>query len=126
MRGSLIGENIRHHTAFGKFGNNVCAVADEADRNIFFFADGIFQNSQRFVKRGHKKIAVACLEPLLDALGIDINPQERRAGHRRRQWLRAAHPAHAAGDDQLAAQISAKMFVGGGVESFICALHNSL
>ena len=126
VRRSLIGENVGHHAAFGKLGNDVRAIADQPDRNVFFFADGIFQNAQRLVERGDEKIAVAGLEALLDALGIDVNPKKRRAGHGSRQRLRASHSAHAAGDDQLAAQISAKMFVARRIEGLVGALNDPL
>ena len=57
---------------------------------------------------GHA-VAIAAVDSLLDALRIDIDAEEARAGHGRGQWLRAAHAAHAAGDDQLALQAAAKM-----------------
>ena len=126
MRRSLIGKNVRHHAAFGQFRNNVRAIAHQPDRNIFLLADGIFQNPQRLVQRGYKKIAIASFKPLLDALGIDVNPQKRRARHGSRQRLRPTHAAHAAGDDQLPAKVAAKMFVARRIEGFISPLNNPL
>ena len=50
----------------------------------------------------------------------------RGAARRGYEWLRSAHAAHAAGDDQLSAQVSAKVLVASGVEGFVCALHDAL
>ena len=126
VRRSLIGKNVRHHAAFGQLRNNIRAIAHQPDRNIFLLADGIFQNAQRLVQSSNQKVAVPSLEPLLDALRININPQKRRARHGSRQRLRSAHPAHAARNDQLARKVSTKMLVARRVESLISALNNPL
>ena len=72
------------------------------------------------------KVAVAGFEPLLNALGIDVDAEKRRARHGCRERLRATHAAHSAGNDQFARQISAKMFVSGRVKCLKGALHDSL
>src|ERR1035441_6013526 len=126
MRRSLIGKNIRHNPALSEFGDDIGAIADESDGNIFFFAHRILQNAQRLVERRHQEIAIASLQALLDALGIDINAKERSASHGCRERLRSSHSAHSSGDDQFAAQIATKMFVARGVEGFVSALHDAL
>ena len=124
--GSLVGQNVGHDAAFGEFGNNVSAIADQSDRNVFFLANGILQDAQRFIERGDHEVAVAGLQPLLDALRIDVNAEECRAGHGCGERLRSAHAAHAAGDDELACEVAAEMFFPGGGESFKRSLHDSL
>ena len=126
VRRSLIGENVRDHAAIGEFRNDVGAIADQSDGDIFFFADGILQNAQRLIERGDHEIAVAGLQALLDALGIDVNSQKSRAGHGCGQRLSSAHSAHAAADDQLAGEIAAEMFFACGGKSFEGALHDAL
>ncbi len=103
---SLIGQNIGDDAARSEFRNDVGAIAHQADGDIFFLAHSIFQDAQGFVERGDHEVAVAGLEALLDAFGIDINPEKRGAGHGCGQRLRAAHAAHAAADDQLAGEIA--------------------
>ena len=96
VRGSLIGENVGNDAALGQLRNDVGAVADQPDRNVFFLAHGVLQDAQRFVERVDHEVAVAGLQALLDALGIDVDAEESRASHGRRQRLRSTHAAHAA------------------------------
>ena len=54
------------------------------------------------------------------------DPQEARAGHRRCQWLGAAHASHAAAHHQLACQLAAKMLFTGRGKRLECALDDAL
>ena len=110
VRRSLVGKNVRQHAALGQLRNHVGAVSHQPDGDGFFLAHGILHDAQRFIQRVDHEVAIAGLQALLDALGIDLDSQEARAGHRGRQRLSAAHAAHAAADDQLACQVAAKMF----------------
>ena len=110
MGGRLVGENVGYHAAIGELGNDIGAISYQSDRNIFFFANSIFQNAQCLVEGCDHEVAIACLKALLNAFGIDINSEECRAGHGCRERLGAAHASHAAANDQLAGEISAKMF----------------
>ncbi len=111
MRTGLVGEHIWHDATARQLGNYIGAIANQADRNSFTLAYGIFQNPQGFVEVGDHDIAIASFDAALDALRVDVDAQKCRAIHGGRQWLRAAHAAHAAGYDQLASQISAKCFL---------------
>ena len=126
MRGSLVGQNVGDDAALGQFRNHVRAISHQPDGNIFFLAHGIFQNAQRFVERRDHEVEIAGLQPLLDALGIDINSQKRRAGHGRGHGLRSAHSAHSAADNQLAGEIAAEMFLARRGERLERSLHNAL
>src|SRR6266567_3875648 len=44
-RRCLVSENVWYHSALGKFRNNVGAVPYEADRDVFFFTDGILEDT---------------------------------------------------------------------------------
>ena len=85
-----------------------------------------FENCERFVDAPCDVIAVAALQALLDALSIDVDAKKERAIHRRGERLGAAHSAHAAGDDELAFQVSAKVLAAGLGEGFVGSLHDAL
>ena len=122
----LVGQKIRNDAALGKFWDQIGAVADQSDGGCFAFADGIFENAQSFVEAGDHDVAVAALHAALDALRIDINAEKRRAVHRCGERLRPAHAAHAAGYDEFASQVAAKMFSSCCRKRFVSALQNSL
>ena len=73
MRGRLVSQNIGHDPALGEFRNNLSAVPYQPYRNIFFLADRVLYNPQRFIKRRHHEVAVASPQPFLDPLRIDID-----------------------------------------------------
>ena len=126
VRAGLIRQHIRHHAALRQFRNHVRAIAYQPDGSRFALAHRVFQNAQRFVERSHQHVAVTGLQPLLDALRINVNSQERRAIHRGRQRLRSTHAAHAAADHKLALQVAAKMFFCRRRKRLVRSLQNSL
>jgi hypothetical protein len=126
VRGCLVGQNVRNDAALSQFRNHVRAIPDEPDGNIFLFANRILQDAQRFIERGDHEIAVAGLEALLDALGIDVDAEKRRASHRCSKWLSSAHAAHAATHNQLAGQVAAEMLLSRGGKSLERSLHDAL
>src|ERR1035437_859109 len=69
---------------------------------------------------------MAGAQALLDALGIDLDAEVARARHGRGQRLRAAHAAHAAGDDQLAFEIATQMLLARRGERLERTLNDSL
>ena len=108
MRAGLVGEQVGDHAAARQFRNHVRAISDQADGSGFAFAHGIFQNAQRFIEIVDHHVAVAGLHAALDALGIHVDAEKRRAIQRRGQRLRATHAAHAAADDQFSGEIAAE------------------
>src|SRR5271166_1189430 len=126
VRGSLVGENVGHDAAVGQLGDDVTAVADEADGDVFLLADGVLQDAQRLVERVDHEVAVAGAQALLDALGVDLDAEVTGAGHGGGKGLRSAHAAHAAGDDEFAGEVSAEMFFPGSGEGFVGALNDAL
>src|SRR5690348_12431578 len=122
----LIREQIGHDAAAREFRNDVGAIADEADGGGFAFANGILQDAECFVEIVDHDVAIACFDAALDAFGIDFDAEERAAGERRGERLRAAHSPHAAGGDEFAGEIAAEMLSPRGGESFVRALQNAL
>jgi len=78
---------------------HIRAVAHQPHRNRRPAPPRFFDHAQRLVQAPGDAIAVAGFETLFDARGIHLDTQIARAVQRGREWLRAAHPAHAAGDD---------------------------
>ena len=126
MGRGLVSENVGNDSAIGQFGNDVGAIAHQPYRNIFFFTDGVLENSQRLIKRCDHEIAVAGLEAFLDALGINVNSQECGAGHGCSERLSSAHTTHSTAHNKLAGKIAAKMFFACGRERLEGALDYSL
>src|SRR5947209_6738923 len=100
MRGSLICEDVGQHSTLMQFWNHVGAIANQSDRDRFFFSNRVLQNAQRFVEGVDHEVAVAGLQPLFYSLCIDIDAKETRAGHSGCKWLRPSHTTHAATDDE--------------------------
>src|SRR5208337_1803473 len=117
---------VGHHTALSQLGNNVATIADQADGDVLLLTYRVLQDAQRLVERVDHEVAVAGAQALLDALRIDFDAEIAGAGHGRRQWLRAAHAAHTAGDDQLACKIAAEMLLARGGKSLVRPLDDSL
>ena len=62
-------------------------------------ANGVVERGRR-PRRGS-----GVVEPALDSARIDLDAQDRRAGHRRREGLGAAHPAEPGGENRPPAQV---------------------
>ena len=82
--------------------------------------------AQGFVDAPCDVVAIAALEPLLDAVSVDVDAKEKRAVHGRGERLSAAHSAHSAGDDELAVEAAAEMLASGLGEGLVGSLHDSL
>ena len=87
VRAGLVGQQIGDDAAAREFRNHVGAIADQADGRGFALADGILQDAQRLVEIVDHHVAVAGLHAPLDAFGIDVDAEKRRAV---RAWRPAA------------------------------------
>ena len=110
VRGGLVGKNVGHDAAAREFGNHVRAISNQAHGGRLALAHGIFQDAQSFVEIVDHHIAVAGLHAALDAFGIDVDAEECSAIQRGSEWLRSAHSAHTAADDEFAGEVAAEMF----------------
>ena len=99
VRAGLIGEQVGHDAAARELGNYVRAISSEPHGSGFALAHGIFQNAEGFVEVVDHHVAVARFHAALDAFGVHIDSQERRAVQGCGQRLRATHPPHATGHD---------------------------
>src|SRR3954464_6734460 len=59
----------------------------------------------------HEAVAVAFINPPVDARFRDVDAEKDRAVQSRGERLRAAHPAHPARDEELSREAAAKMTV---------------
>ena len=99
MGARLVREEIGNDAAPGELGNQVRAIADEADRRSFALAHGIFQNAQSFIQIVYHHIAVARFDAALDSFRINVDAEECGAIQRGGERLRTAHSAHSSADD---------------------------
>ena len=98
VRGRLVGEEIGNHPAPHQLGQRLGRVHDHSDGDCFAPIPRLAGPAQRRVQRRRLLVEVALREPAAQALGIHLEPEEHRAGHRGRQRLRAAHAAEAGAD----------------------------
>src|SRR5258708_6472460 len=126
MGAGLVSDDVRNDIAAKQFGQNVSSVSYQADGESASLPAGFGQGLKSLIDAGRDAIAIAAADPFLNALWIHVNAEEARAGHGRGQGLRAAHTAHAAGDDQLPLQAAAKMLAARLGEGLVGALHNPL
>ena len=71
-------------------------------------------------------IEVAVLDAAVQARWVDVDDQADAVVQRNREWLRAAHPAAAAGDGERAGQGAAEALLGDGGERLVRALQDAL
>ncbi len=122
MGAGLIGQNVGDDAAADEFGEDIGAVADEADGDGFRSGE----EGESLVEGVSDAIAVAAIEAALDAGGIDIDAEEARTVHGGGEGLGAAHAAHAAGDDEFAGEGSTEVLFGERGKGFVSALHDAL
>jgi hypothetical protein len=82
---------------------------------------------ERVVERVRPLVEVTRLDPPLDPRGVDLDAEDRRAGHRRRERLRATHPAEPGREHGPAGKVGrAEVLLPGGGEGLECALEDPL
>ena len=84
------------------------------------------EDGERFVESRSAAVQVVCVEPHLDTPRITFDRQHGCTRHGRRQRLRAAHAAQAAGEDPFSLQIAAVVLPAGLGKGFVGALHDAL
>ena len=122
----LVGDNVDLHAAADDFGEHVGAVADEANGECAAFATGQLAERERLVEILGQRVAIARFNAALDAAAVDLDGENHSAVEGDGERLRAAHAAHAAGDDELALQGPAEVSLGQRGEGLEGALQNSL
>src|SRR5215813_4261441 len=126
MRAGLIGQRVGDDAAPNKFRQDVAAIPHQTDGDALAALPRFVDFVERVVEVVTDLVAVTGLKTLLNARRIDVDAQKTRAVHGRGQRLRAAHPAHPAGDDQLPRQRTVEVFFADGGEGFERALNDPL
>ena len=82
---------------------------------------------ESIVERVGDLVEVPGLETPLDPARVDLDAQDRRTGHRRRERLGATHASEAGGQDGAAAEVSgAEVLLARGCEGLVRALQDPL
>jgi hypothetical protein len=95
VRRRLIGDEVEVLTASRQLGEDGRCVPEQADRQRAALGGRSAHARESVVEGVRNLVEVARLEPTLDPARVDLDAEDRRAGHRRRERLRAAHPAEA-------------------------------
>jgi hypothetical protein len=127
VRGGLVGDEIEVLAARRELRNEVRRVAEQPDRQRAAVACRAPDARQRVVERIGGLVEIPRLQTALDPLRVDLDAEDRRAGHRPRERLRAAHAAEAGGKDRPAAQVRrVEVLLAGGGERLVRALQDPL
>jgi len=126
VRRRLVGDGIGSHAAAQQLRQHLGRVAEQAHGDGLAIARCPFDQRQCLVERAGAHVEVARVEPLLDALRAALDRQHRGAGHRRGEWLRAAHAAETGGEDPASGEIAAVVLAAHFDERLIRALHDAL
>ena len=97
--GGLVGDEMWFHLAPGKLGQDLRRIAEQPDRSRFSRGAGLTDERERLVDVLRLHVQITRLQAHLDARRLALDRQQRRARHRRRQRLRAAHAPQARGQD---------------------------
>ncbi len=109
MRAGLVGDDIRPHAAPYQFGKNIGGIAEQADRDRFLALRRIRHGRERLIKGAGLPVQVTRAQPHLDAAWLAFDCKHRRSGHRRRQWLGAAHATETGRQDPLSGEAATIM-----------------
>ena len=126
MRAGLVGDDVGPHAAADQFGKHVRRVADEADRLRLAGRGPAVDHRQRLVEVGRLGVEVAGADAEIDPGLVAFHREAAGAGEHRRQRLRPAHAAEAAGQDPAALEVAAVVLAAGLGEGLVGALHDAL
>ncbi len=127
VRRRLVGDEVEVLAAPGELRNDLGGVAEQADRERSALGRGSAHTAERVVERVGRLVEVARLEPALDPARVDLDAEDRRAGHRRRERLRAAHPAEPGGEDRPPGEVGrAEVLLARRGEGLVRALEDPL
>ncbi len=104
MSGRLIRDEVELLATRDELRHDVCRVPEQPDRKRSPLGSRGPHPLERVVQRVRGLVEVARLEPPLDPVRIDLHAEDRGAGHRPGERLRAAHAAEPGREDRAAAQ----------------------
>ena len=103
--GRLIRDEVELLPATGELGVDQRGVAEQGNRQRAPFGRRCANSSEGLVEGLRRLVEVPGLQTPLDARRVDLDAENRSAGHRRGQWLGAAHAAEPGGQDRPAGEI---------------------
>src|SRR5205807_3045173 len=107
-------------------GNDLRSVPQQADRHRPPLRSGATYAFKCVSERIGTLVEVARREPPLDSRWVDLDAEDRRAGHRRRQGLRTTHPAEPRSQDRATAQVgTAEVSLSRSGERLVSALQDA-
>ena len=109
-----------------KFGEDLGRVAEKAHGLRLALRAPAGDHGQRFIQRPGLGVEVAGADAEVDPRLVHLDGEAGGPGHHRRQRLRAAHAAEAAGQDPAPGRITAEMPVSAGREGLVGTLHDPL
>jgi len=122
----LVCDDINDNAAANDFREDLSAVADETDGEGAAFSAGSFTESKGFVEVFGEGVAVACVYATLNARTVHVDSKYNAIIERDGEWLRAAHAANAASDDEFALERASKVAVSERGEGLEGSLQNAL
>ncbi len=126
VRRGLVGDGIRTHAPPQHLRQHFRRIAEQSDRDRFSVSPGAREDLERFVQCLRAGVEIARVETLLDAVGPAFDREHRRARHRGRERLRAAHAAEPCREDPLAGEVAAEVLATHFDERLVGALHDAL
>ena len=126
MGGGLVGDQMWFNFAPGELGQDLRRIAEQPDRSRFSRGAGLTDERERLVDVLRLHVQITRLQAHLDARRLALDRQQRRARHRRRQRLRAAHAAQARGQDPFVGEIAGVVLAARFGESLVGSLYDAL
>ncbi len=114
------------HVASDQFRQDLRRVADQADAHRLLRRAGFTDDRQRIVEVLRLPVEVTRAQAHFDARRLALDGEHRRARHRRRERLRAAHAAQSRRQNPLVREVAAEMLAARLGESLVRALHDAL
>src|SRR6478735_1394939 len=125
--GSLVRYEIEVLGTPSELGNDLGRVAEEPDRQGAALTCCRANACKRVVERASDLVEVTGIESSLDPCGVDLDAENRGAGHGGGQGLRAPHATEAGRQDRPAGQVGrAEMALAGCRKGLVGALQDAL
>ena len=123
----LVRHEVKRFTVSCQFRHDLCGISLDGDRERTPFGRRRAYAGDAVLERLGGFVEIPRLEPACDPRRVDLDAENRRPGHRRRQRLCSAHPAEAGGEDRAAGQVGrAEMHFARSRERLVGALQDPL
>ena len=126
VRRGLVRDDVGREPPARELRQHGRAIPHESDRKRGTIASRLVTPAQRLLDRAGGPVQVAGGEPPLDPRGIDLNRETDPLIHGGGEWLRPAHAAEPAREDDPPAQRAAEVSPCHGAERLVGALEDAL